>query len=393
MNFAAAGGSVPGMDLPQSRVPELLHMFARQSLEHAIVLLDPKGNVTWWSPGAERIFQHSAAEAVGRATRIMFTPQDNERGIPEFELEGATAEDAAEDDRWQERKDGSRFWASGVLVALRDDDGTLVGYAKVLRNRTDQRELVETLRNRVAALEDKSRRQDAFLSTLSHELANPLGPLLNASRIIRSAGVASDEVEFALRVIERQTQLLRTLVSDLLEFSRAGAGKIELKRVRIALDEAIRNAVHDCRELAQERRHEMQIIAPRLPIHVRADPERLQQVFVNLIVNAIKYTPPGGRITITATTEADEAVVRVTDTGVGIPHEMLPRIFELFTQVEDTRPLSMGGLGIGLALVKELVTLHGGTVQVLSEGRGRGSEFTVRLPLADTAVSDGPGPS
>jgi len=377
----------------QPGLADLLHMLARQSLEHAIVLLDPKGNVTWWSPGAERIFQYSAEEVLGRPSKIMFTSQDNQRGIPEFELEGATRDHPSEDDRWQQRKDGSRFWASGVMVALRAEDGTLVGYGKMLRNRTDQRELVETLRNRVGALEEQSRRQDAFLSTLSHELANPLGPLMNATRIIRTSMVASGEVEFALRVIERQTQLLRTLVSDLLEFSRAGAGKIDLKRVRIALNEAIANAVHDCRALADERRHELQTIAPRSPIHVEADPERLQQVFVNLLTNAIKYTPPGGRVSIKATTEGDEAVVRVEDTGVGIPHEMLPRIFELFTQVDETRPMSMGGLGIGLALVKELVTLHGGTVQVLSEGRGRGSEFTVRLPLADAVVSDGPAPS
>jgi PAS domain S-box-containing protein len=380
------------MPAAQSHVPDLLHLLARQSLEHAFVLLDAQGKVTWWSPGAARIFQHSPEEMVGKPLDSLFTREDNERGIPEFELEGAAKDDAAEDDRWQERKDGSRFWASGVLVALRREDGTLLGYGKILRNRTDQRELVETLRNRIGALEDRARRQDAFLSTLSHELANPLGPLLNATRIIRSAVTASEEVEFALRVIERQTQLLRTLVSDLLEFSRAGAGKIELKRVRVALDEAVRHAVDDCRELARERRHDLQVIAPRSPIHVLADPERLQQVFVNLLTNAIKYTPSGGRVSIKSTIEADEAVVRVEDTGVGISHEMLPRIFELFTQVEETRPMSMGGLGIGLALVKELVSLHGGTVQVLSEGRGRGSEFTVRLPLADSVGSQRPAP-
>ena len=370
------------MDSRDSDVSRLLLMLARQSLEHAIVLLDPHGNVTWWSPGAERIFQHAAGEAIGKPSRILFTPEDDERGIPEFELDAATKDHPAEDDRWQARKDGSRFWASGTLCALRGDDGALVGYGKVLRNRTDQRELVETLRNRVAALEDSERRRNAFMSTLSHELANPLGPLVNASRIIRASMEPTGDVEYALRVIERQTQLLRTLVSDLMEFSRASAGKIELKRERLSVQALIRDAADACREAARERRHELLVIAPKKDIVVEADPDRIQQVFVNLIMNAIKYTHPGGKVTIKATTEAEEAVVRVEDTGVGIPHELLPTIFELFTQVEETRPMSMGGLGIGLALVKELVTLHGGTVQVMSEGRGKGSEFTVRLPLA-----------
>jgi PAS domain S-box-containing protein len=366
---------------PDAPIPEQLHQLAIQSQEHAFILLDLEGRVTWWSPGAERIFQYSCAEMVGKPISPLFTPQDRERGVHEHELETAVRDHPAEDDRWQERKDGSRFWASGVLTALCDESGKAWGYAKILRNRTDQRELVETMRNRVTAVEEAGKRQETFLSTLSHELANPLGPLVNATRIIRQAAPPSDDVEYALRVIERQTHLLRTLVSDLLEFSRAGAGKIELKPARCSLHDILDACVNDCRALTDERRHQVQVLLPRAPIHVIADPERLHQVFVNLITNAAKYTRPGGRITVKATTEGEEAVVRVEDTGVGIPHEMLPRIFELFTQVETTRPMSQGGLGIGLALVKELVELHGGSVQVMSEGREKGSEFTVRLPL------------
>ena len=382
----SAQPSVPA----QPSIPAMLELLARQSTEHAFLFLDLQGVVTWISPGAERTLGFSSDEIVGKPFDVIFTEEDKALGIPQYERDAALKENPSEDDRWTMRKDGSRFWASGVLYSLRDASGACIGYGKVLRNRTDYREIVETLKNRVTALEEAARRHDAFLSTLSHELANPLGPLLNAARIIRAAGAPSDDVEFALRVIDRQVQLLRTLVSDLLEFSRAGAGKIELQPTRISMNDVVADAVQDTRALMEERRHALQVVETRGRIEVIADAERLHQVFVNLLTNAAKYTRPGGRINVKVATEDQEAVVRVADNGVGIPQEMLPRIFDLFTQVDDTRPMSMGGLGIGLALVKQLVALHGGTVQVISDGRDKGSEFTVRLPLPPGEGSPGP---
>ncbi len=371
-------------------VPRMLEMLAAQSPEHGFLFLDPAGIVTWISAGAQRILGYESAEIVGKPFDVIFTEEDKALGIPKYERDAALECNPSEDDRWSVRKDGSRFWASGVLYSLRDASGACLGYGKILRNRTDHREIVEGLRNRVAALEETARRHDNFLSTLSHELANPLGPLSNAARIIRAAGEPGENVEFALRVIERQVHLLRTLVSDLLEFSRAGAGKIDLKPARISLNEVVADAVQDTRALIEERRHTLQVVEAKGRIEIIADAERLHQVFVNLLTNAAKYTPPGGRIDVKVSTEDQEAVVRVEDNGVGIAPDMLPRIFDLFTQVDATRPMSMGGLGIGLALVKELVTLHKGTVQVISEGRGMGSEFTVRLPLPPGEGSVGP---
>ena len=371
-------------------VAALLEMLANQSPEHGFLFLDTEGVVTWISPGAQLILGYTPDEIVGRPMDILFTDEDLAVGIPQYERDAALKDDPSEDDRWTVRKDGSRFWASGVLYSIRDAGGHCIGYGKIIRNRTDHREIVETLRNRTQALEEDARRHDAFLSTLSHELANPLGPLSNAARIIRSAGEPTGDVEFALRVIDRQVHLLRTLVSDLMEFSRAGAGKIELQRTRIPLNEVVANAVQDTRGLLDERRHTLQLIETRGRIEVIADAERLHQVFVNLLTNAAKYTHPGGKINVKVSTEDQEAVVRVEDNGVGIPHDMLPRIFDLFTQVEGTRPMSMGGLGIGLALVKQLISLHGGTVQVDSDGRDKGAEFTVRLPLPPGEGSVGP---
>jgi two-component system CheB/CheR fusion protein len=360
----------------------LLRLLGEQSLEHAVLLFDPSGRITWASRGAERILGYGAGELVGRPSVEIFVPEDVERGLAGHEIEVALRNGIAEDDRWQRRRDGSRFWAVGALVALHDESGRVIALAKVLRDRTDLKEHIETLRNHAIALDEAARRKDAFLSTLSHELRNPLAPLTNAVQLIRMSGAGATELEFPLKVIERQVDLLRRLVDDLLDLTRIGAGKILLEREPVVVQELLQQAVEDARPLVEERRHAVEVIVPAGPIGIAADRARLHQVFANLLTNAAKYTPPGGRISVQATLEGDQAVVRVADNGVGIPTEMQPRIFELFTQVETSRALSRGGLGIGLALVKDLVAMHGGSVQVRSEGAGKGSEFTVRLPIA-----------
>ena len=378
------------MAAPKSlEVPRLLRLLTEQSTEHAVVVLDLAGRIAWASPGAEFIFGYESGTMGGRHGSELFVAEDLERGLAGHEMEVATRNGIAEDDRWQRRADGSRFWAIGALVALRDESGRPEAFAKVLRDRTDLKEQIEALRNHAAALEQAARRKDAFLSTLSHELRNPLAPLTNAMQLIRMASQPGSDIDYPLRVIERQTELLRRLVDDLLDISRIGAGKIELERRNVVIQDVLRESVEDVRPLTEERRHALEVILPPEPIALAADPARLRQVFVNLLTNAAKYTAAGGRISVQATVEGLELVVKVADDGVGIPHEMLPRIFDLFTQVEASRPLSRGGLGIGLALVKDLVAAHGGSVQVRSEGSGKGSEFTVRLPLG-TAQRDAP---
>ena len=365
---------------------KLLRMFAEQSREHAILFLDAECRITWWSPGAQAIFGYEAGEMAGQPVGVLFTPEDRNARMPQFECAVASRDDAAEDDRWQLRKDGSRFWATGVLMALRDPAGALVGYAKVLRNRTDVKEQLETLRNLAKDLEGAAQRKDAFLSTLSHELRNPLAPIANALQIVRmSAPQPAAEVAYALKVIERQAHLLERLVDDLLDLTRVGAGKVQLQLEPAALQDLVASAVEDAGELIRRRSHQVDLVMGQEPVRVEVDRARMHQVLVNLLANAAKYTPAGGRIWVKAALEGEEAVVRIEDNGVGIPTEMLPRIFDLFTQVESSRGHSQGGLGIGLSLVKELVSLHGGSVQVRSDGPGKGAEFTVRLPLAPSA--------
>lgn len=357
-----------------------MRWWAESAQDYAIMFLDEAGRVLWWSPGAERLFGYTAAEIVGQPGARIFTEEDQARGLPEHELRVALAHGSAEDDRWQRRADGSRFYASGVLTLL-EQDGGAVRFCKVLRNRTDWKEQMETLRNLVAERDLDLRRRDAFLATLGHELRNPLGPITNAVSLIRTGATPQGDAAYALRVIERQMDLLRHLVDDLLDLARVGAGKVNLHLVELDLGDVLRQSLEAVRPQFEPLSHDVQLLLPEAPIRLKGDPDRLLQVFVNLLSNATKYTPAGGRIWIKATIEPGEAVVRFEDNGIGIPTDMLPRIFELFTQVESAGPRSKGGLGIGLTVVKQMVELHGGTVQVNSDGPGTGAEFAVRLPL------------
>lgn len=361
-------------------VEELLHLLAVRSDEHAFILFNAEGLIQWWNQAAERIFGMPLAEAAGQPLSALFTRDQVEQGMPELELVTASAGTSAEDDRWMARPDGSRFWASGAAMALRDESGRLLGFGKILRNRTDLREQIETLRNRVETLEASGRRKDVFLSTLSHELRNPLAPLSDAVHLIRMMGCASAEAEVPLRIIERQIEALRRLVDDLLDIARIGAGKISLRKQRLRIQDVLHRAIETVTPLIRQRRQELDVLLPRVTIYVEGDEDRLVQVFVNLLNNSAKFTPQRGRIWVKATLEGDEAVIHIQDNGAGITHDMLPRIFELFTQGESNG--SPGGLGIGLSLVKDLVARHGGSVQVESDGPGKGSVFSVRLPVA-----------
>jgi PAS domain S-box-containing protein len=349
---------------------------------HAVVLLDPGGVIVGWLAGAERLFGYTADEIVGRNASVLFTPEDLEKDLSSWELKTAAASGESEDDRWQVRKDGGRIWVGGTLTALRDERGELLGFAKIMRNRTDQKSQVETLEGRVAHLQRAEERKNAFIATLAHELRNPLSALSNATRLLEPCEAAEPGTALAVGTIRRQAEFMGRMVDDLLEVARTAAGKVELRKERVVLQEVVRRAVETCRPAIDERTHVVQPLLPDVPVHLDADPARLQQVFVNLLQNAVKYTEYGGTIWVKATTEGDEAVVRVQDTGVGIPPEVMPHIFDLFTQAEFAAR-SPGGLGIGLSVVRDYVALHGGTVQAASDGLGKGSEFTVRLPLPD----------
>lgn len=363
----------------------LLRLLTEQAKDHALILIDPQGLVVAWLAGAEEVFGYSSGEMVGQPLDHIFTEEDRARGIPGHELEMARQNGRAEDDRWQVRKDGTRIWAVGVVTPLRDVGNSLVGFSKVLRDRTDLRAQIEATEKRAEAALAADRRKTVFLATLAHELRNPLAPLANAAQILKMGG-GGEAVALPVQIIERQIAAMRRLLEDLLDTTRIGEGKVRLELRHIDLNEVLARCAEAVRPAAERHRHDFRILLLPVPTLVDGDPDRLQQVFVNLLNNAFKYTPDGGGVWLKQTVEGNEAVMRVEDTGMGIAPEVLPRIFDLFTQEESSLARAEGGLGLGLPLVKELVTLHGGTVQVRSEGKNKGSEFTVRLPLSNADV-------
>jgi signal transduction histidine kinase/ActR/RegA family two-component response regulator len=241
-------------------------------------------------------------------------------------------------------------------------------------------ELLERERHARAEAEKASRAKDEFLAMLGHELRNPLAPILTALQIMRLRG--ADHVERELTVMERQTQHLVRLVDDLLDVSRITRGKIELRRERVELAEIVAKAIEIASPLIEQRRHVLELHVPPRGLAVDGDPARLAQVVSNLLTNAAKYTEGGGHIAVTASRVGAELQLTVRDDGIGIEPAMLPRVFDMFAQEQQALDRSQGGLGLGLAIVRSLVSLHGGTVEVHSAGRGRGTAFTIRLPAA-----------
>jgi signal transduction histidine kinase/ActR/RegA family two-component response regulator len=266
--------------------------------------------------------------------------------------------------------------------------------AEIAERKRAELELHEAIEQLAAT----DRHKDEFLAMLAHELRNPLAPIKNAAQILRMADSGDATIIRAQAIIERQADHLAKLVDELLDLSRIQKGKIRLERVHVDLATAVSRAVDSCEAIIKAQRHTITLdLQPGVPLYVDVDATRIDQVLVNLISNAAKYTGAGGAIHIAMTRENEMAVVRIHDTGIGIAPDNLQRVFELFTQVEQSLARSQGGLGLGLKLVKELVELHGGEVEARSEGLGKGSEFIVRLPALTAAepavVSEVPAPA
>jgi PAS domain S-box-containing protein len=528
---------------------ERLNLLIENTRDYAVVFSDPDGTVIEWQGGAERITGYSEADARGKNCDLIFTPEDRAAGRPAEEMSEAARVGRAEDKRWHQRKDGSRFFADGVMTALLDDHGMLRGFGKVFKDstseelakesrkehterlkkladvstrlnavldlksvlsvvteegralirahqavmevsgdtdgairsfslseelRADKADLIspsrlviyetvaegsETVRLThdelqahigwrnikdaaeqppplrgllatpifgpsgetigVIQLSDKQagefteedeaiviqiaqmaavaientrlyqalraadRKKDDFLALLAHELRNPLAPIRNGLQVIR---LSQDRImrEQSQEMMDRQLSHMVRLIDDLLDVSRINRNKMELRRSRILLADAVSSAIETARPAIQEAGHKLEVALHEEPVFLDADLTRLAQVFSNLLTNSAKYTEAGGRIRLTAHLDSGDVVVTVEDTGIGIPAEALPHIFDMFSQVDRSIERSTGGLGIGLALVKGLVEMHGGRVSATSGGQGQGSEFTVRLPVIPT---------
>ena len=250
-----------------------------------------------------------------------------------------------------------------------------------VRDITERKRAEEERERLLTELGETNRRKDEFLAMLSHELRNPLAPISNALEVLHRSGRDEPELQSTRDVISRQVHDLARLIDDLLDASRITSGKVRLQTETIELSSVISRAIETTRPLAEARRHRLTVTLPSEPVWLLADPTRLAQVFSNLLNNAAKYTQEGGDITLTAKREGNEVVVGIRDTGVGIPAEVLPHVFDMFTQADRSLDRSQGGLGIGLTLARKIVQVHGGAVQAFSDGPNKGSEFVVRLPV------------
>lgn len=377
---------------------ERLRLMVENAVEYAIFSIDLESKVTAWSTGAQRLFGYREDEIIGRSAEVIFTEEDRQSGVPAAEMAKAIRDGIARDERIHRRRDGSRFWASGAMMAMRDPRDEIVGLVKVVRDQSDERAATEALEKSKsdltkalqenelarAALELANQEKDRFLAVLSHELRNPLASIVSATDALAGATGRGNENARAVEIIQRQSAAMNVLLGDLLDLSRLRLGRLELHKCHVRLTDVIDSAIEAVKPMIAANRHQLGIDLPAQSVVIHADPLRLSQVVTNLLSNAAKFTPEGGAITLKASVEDDALTIIVTDTGVGMHPDLVKSMFEMFAQGPQLNRMT-GGLGIGLALVKFIVGLHGGSVEGASAGPGLGSRFSFSIPIGAKA--------
>jgi PAS domain S-box-containing protein len=356
-----------------------------QSSEDAIVSKTLDGIIRSWNAGAERLFGYTALEAVGQSITLIIPSErlDEEHEILARIRGGGRIEHF---ETVRVSKEGKRIDISLTVSPVRDGSGRIIGASKIARDISERKRAEEALR-------EADRRKDEFIALLAHELRNPLAPLHNGLQLLRLTTDAN-AVTRTRDMMERQVGHMVRLIDDLLDISRINRNKMELRRSRVLLADVLSSALETARPLIEAAGHDLVLALPPENVYLDADLTRLSQVFGNLLTNSAKYTERGGRIWLTAERRRDDVIVSVRDTGIGIPADALPTVFDMFAQVGRSIERASGGLGIGLALVKGLVEMHGGAVTAESGGVGKGSTFTVRLPTLESrpeGVAHDPG--
>jgi len=344
-----------------------------ESSTDAVISKSLQSIILTWNQAAERMFGYRADEAIGKSVTLLIPPghDDEEQTIMERLKRGERVDHY---ETVRVRKDGTRIAVSIAVSPIKDSSGRIIGASKIARDISGQKRVEEALRI-------TDRRKDEFLATLAHELRNPLAPIRQATLIAQSPAATEAQKRWSHEVINRQVRNMALLLDDLLDISRITRGTLALRFEPTDLAAIVDAAVETSRPSIDAKRHQFSVQLPQERIALTADPLRLAQVLANLLTNAAKYTDPDGRISLTAERVGQQIVLRVCDNGIGIPAESIGNLFEMFSQVKSSKDRSEGGLGIGLALAKGLVELHGGTIQVRSAGVEHGSEFIVRLPL------------
>jgi two-component system CheB/CheR fusion protein len=348
--------------------------------QYGVIFYDTALRITGWSEGAHFITGWTADEVLGQPTGMLFVPEDRERRLDEHEANTVKVVGVGEDERWHLRKDGSRFWSSGVSIALTAEDGRPTGFVKIFRDVTHLRARMKYLENVQHESSVRQHEQNIFIGTIAHEMRNPLSPLKTALEIMKRQQGDQPRHFHPIKVMDRQIGFLERLIEDLVDLTRVQTGRLSMAYETVVLQELLFEALEACSTAVASKGITVRQAMPPVPIRVEVDSRRLLQVVGNLLNNAVKYTPAGGNIWLTTTVDQTHFICYVKDDGQGISAELLPKIFDMFTQADPAHAERGAGLGIGLSVVKEIVSLHQGTIEVRSEGSGNGSEFIVRIP-------------
>ncbi len=381
---------------------ERLRLVVENAREYAIVSMDLDRRIESWNIGANEMMGYTEAEVLGLPADIFFVPEDRAGGAPEREAAVALAEGRAADERWHLRKDGSRFWGSGVMMPMRSHGvGAPFGLLKIFRDQTHARaatEAIETSRAElVQALVDNRRARaeaeaanhakDRFLAILSHELRTPLTPVVMALHALERNVELPNSVRSTVELIRRNVKAELTLIDDLLDVTRISSGKLEMANEETDMHEVIRAAAGVCETDFSAKRQRLGLSLQARRHVVPGDASRLQQVVWNVLKNASKFTPNDGEIQVETSNVEDTFVLVVADNGMGISAEALALIFDAFAQEGHWVTSEFGGLGLGLAIAKATVDAHHGTLVASSGGRNKGATFTITLPLGRALLS------
>ncbi|MBY4897450.1 chemotaxis protein CheB [Cupriavidus sp. AU9028] len=379
---------------------ERLRLVLENAKDYAVMTLDAQGLVTSWNKGAERMFGYSEEEMLGKPVDLIFTPEDRAAGAPEDERRRAVTDGRAEDERWHQHRDGPRLFCSGVMTPLQNSPTG--GFAKIARDvtggkRVDDEREVQLIAQREANARAQAQNQlkDEFLAVLSHELKHPLNLIhVNAEILGRLPSLTSSEIGLrATETIQRAVLGQAKIIDDLLDFSRVHTGKLALQRKPMDLTRTVEMVAETLRRDRDGLGVTVCTEGLEQPLWILADNVRIEQIVWNLVSNAMKFTPRGGTVTLSLAIEDSMARLDVVDNGMGIDADSLPYIFDMFSRSTQARRSGKSGLGIGLALVRELVDMHGGRVEAHSEGEGHGARFSVWLPSAQPGEAETPQPN
>ncbi|MFT4174121.1 MAG: response regulator [Rhodocyclaceae bacterium] len=367
------------------------YLFSRiiESLrDYAVILLGPDGHIRTWNGASQAMFGYVLEEVRGRSADFLFVEADRLAGAFEQELALAAREGSASDDRWLQQRDGKLIYASGVTTLLTDENGRIQGFSKIVRDMTEAHTAAQAMEAARIVAEDANQAKNRFLAVLSHELRTPLTPILAAAHVLERNPQMPAEMVHLTTMIRRNIALEARLIDDLLDLTSIERDKLVLRTAALDTHAALRSAIDMLSEDIAHKQISLATELTALRTRMEGDEARIQQIFWNLLRNAVKFTHMGGRIHVQSSNPSDDRIrVSVTDTGIGIDKSALSRIFTQFEQADPTIPKTFGGLGLGLAIALALTTRHGGTLVADSDGPGKGATFTLELPVCPSATS------